>query len=158
MTRTQALMGLLEDLRQADIDSFMDIYYLVCGELGMDFDDASCMFDFVDLDRLKVRIQDLTDQGLYEAYVVDGILARLAYYVASADARAFRAVALNQEDLTTNPFGKPQVLLDMAQKTNDRLLSSYAGNQRQDFADHFDRLRAQYFTRANLAQWEVDAP
>lgn len=158
MTRTQALIGLLEDLRQADIDSFMDIYYLVCGELDIHFEDASCMFDFVDTLPLKEKIDELVAQGLYEAFVVDGILARFTYYIESAHARALHAVVVNQEDLDHNPYDKPQTLLDLAQKTNARLLSTYAQNQRQAFADHFDRLKAHYFSRADIARWEAETP
>lgn len=158
MTRQEALVQFLQELRVFDVDSFADTYYLLAGELGIHFDHAACFYDFVNLDPLLEKIEELKNQGYYEAFAIAGVLSRLDYYIEEASERALLALRLNSQDLLNNPKEKPEVLLALAEGTNQRLLSQESQGKRLAFKDHYRQLKAQYFSQEAQFAWELEIP
>lgn len=152
---TTALVALLNDLRMEDIDTFADTFYLLAGDLGVSFDDAGCFYDLVDTDRLLARMNALVDLGVDEGFLVLSVLRRFEQYVLEAPERAFRAVIRNQEDLSANPDGKPDVLLNLAKKTNARLLSVEAYERMMAFQTFYIAAKQARFSPAQLAAWQL---
>ena len=152
MTRQEALVQFLQELRVFDVDSFADTYYLLAGELGIHF------YDFVNLDPLLEKIEELKNQGYYEAFAIAGVLSRLDYYIEEASERALLALRLNSQDLLNNPKEKPEVLLALAERTNQRLLSQESQGKRLAFKDHYRQLKAQYFSQEAQFAWELEIP
>lgn len=154
MTRTEALITLLNVLREDDIDTFADLYYLLAGDVGVSFDMAGCFYDLVDTEKLKVRIDELTDAGLREEFLIASLLDRLQFYIENLHQQALTAVRNNNQDLQDNPMNKPDVILNLARKTNDRLLSSEQEAKRLRFHDAFLTQKNRHFGKVQVAEWE----
>lgn len=154
MTRTEAMVKLLNALREEDIDTFANLYYLLAGDVGLSFDMAACFYDFVDTDRLAVRIDELKKAGIREDFLVDSLLYRMQCYVEALPERALAAVRKNISDIEENPSGKPDVLLNLAKKTNARLLSAEEAEKQLRFRDAFMSQKTKYFSHAQMTEWE----